>query len=78
MVFTTLATSQLKKLMTENIYSLNPLYLILNHVNGYLEEKNENKYLVFDDITNKHKEVIKKYTELWDKIKNEIKAINGG
>ena len=43
--------------MTENIYSLNPLYLILNHVNGYLEEKNENKYLVFD-ITNKHKEVI--------------------
>ena len=54
------------------------MYLILNHVNGYLEEKNENKYLVFDDITNKHKEVIKKYTELWDKIKNEIKAINGG
>ena len=25
----------------ENIYSLNPLYLLVNHANGYLEEKIE-------------------------------------
>ena len=32
----------------ENIYWVNPLYLIIGHVIGYIEEKNENKYLVFD------------------------------
>ena len=34
--------------------------------------------MVFDDITDHNKEVIMKYTKLWDGIKNEIKAINGG
>ena len=32
----------------ENIYSVNPLYLRLNHANGYIEGKVANKYLVFD------------------------------
>ena len=32
----------------ENIYSLNPLYLIIDHTSGYIEEKVMNKYLVFD------------------------------
>ena len=32
----------------ENIYSVNPLYLRVDHVNGYIEEKGVNKYLVFD------------------------------
>ena len=36
----------------ENIYSVNPLYLQVNHANGYIEEKNENKYLIFDDSVN--------------------------
>ena len=31
----------------ENIYSVNPLYLIINHVNGYIEEKVANKCLIF-------------------------------
>ena len=35
------------------------------------------QYLVFDS-TDKHKEVFKKYTELWGRIKNEIETINGG
>ena len=30
----------------ENIYSVNPLYLLVNHANGCIEEKNENKYLI--------------------------------
>ena len=32
----------------ESIYSMNPLYLRVDHVNGYIEEKGVNKYLVFD------------------------------
>ena len=32
----------------ENIYSVNPLYLRINHASGYIEEKNGNKHLVFD------------------------------
>ena len=32
----------------ENIYSVDPLYLLSNHASGYIEEKNENKYLIFD------------------------------
>ena len=27
----------------ENIYSVNPLYLLVNHANGYIEEKGGNK-----------------------------------
>ena len=31
----------------ENIHSVNPLYLLVSHANGYIEEKNGNKYLSF-------------------------------
>ena len=31
----------------ENNHSVNPLYLIVNHANGYIEEKNGNKYLIW-------------------------------
>ena len=34
--------------------------------------------MVFDDYANKNKALIKKYTDVWDGIKEEIKAINGG
>ena len=62
----------------ENIYSVNPLYLLVNHASGYIEEKNGNKYLIFDDSVNENKGLLKKYADVWDGIKNEIKAINGG
>ena len=61
----------------QNIYSLNPLYLILGEVNRYIEESNGNKHLVFAS-TDENKEVLKRYTEFWNEIKNEIEAINGG
>ena len=32
----------------EIIYSVNPLHLRVNHANGYIEEKSENKYFIFD------------------------------
>ena len=60
----------------ESIYSVNPLYLCINHASGYIEEKNGNKYLIFDSV-DENKEVLKKYADVWDGIKNKIKAING-
>ena len=62
----------------EIIHSVNPLYLLVNHASGYVEEKNENKYLIFDDSGNENKALLKKYTDVWSGIKSEIKAINGG
>ena len=62
----------------ENIHSVNPLYLLVNHASGYIEEKNGNKYLIFDDSVNENKGLLKKYADVWDGIKNEIKTINGG
>ena len=61
----------------ESIYSVNHLYLHINHTSGYIEEKNGNKYLIFDSV-DQNKEVLKKYADVWDGIKNKIKAINGG
>ena len=61
----------------ESIYSVNPLYLRINHASGYIEEKNENKYLIFDSV-DENREVLKKYADVWDGIKTKIKAINGG
>ena len=42
----------------ENIYSVNPLYLNIDHANGYIDEKNGNKYLIFD-FTDENKELLK-------------------
>ena len=32
----------------ENIHSVNPLYLLVNHASGYIKEKNGKEYLIFD------------------------------
>ena len=34
--------------------------------------------MIFDDSVNENKGLLKKYADVWDGIKNEIKAINGG
>ena len=59
------------------INSVNLLYLITGEADGYIEEKNGNKYLTFAS-TDKNKEVLRKYTILWDGIKYQIEIINGG
>ena len=61
----------------KNINSVNPLYLMIDEMIGHFEEKNENKYLVLDDV-DENKEVLKKYEEVWEGIKKEIETINGG
>ena len=48
----------------------------IGHASGYIEEKNGNKYLIFDFV-DENKEILKEYADIWDGIKNKIKAING-
>ena len=53
------------------------MYLLVSYASGYIEKKKGNKYLIFDDSVNRNKGLLKKYPDVWDGIKNEIKAING-
>ena len=79
LLFTILVTSRLRNFGDcETIHSVNPLYLLINQASGYIEEKNGNKYLIFDDSVNENKELLKKYANVWVGIKYEIKTINGG
>ena len=57
----------------ESIYSVNPLYLQVNHAN---EEKNGNEYSIFDDSVDENKELFKKYSDGWNGIKNKIEEIS--
>ena len=60
LVFTTLDILQLKENDDcETIYSVKPLYLRVDHVNEYIEEKWVNKYAVFDS-TDENEELLKK------------------
>ena len=54
-----------------NFHSVNPLYFIIDKVDGYIEESNENKYS-FSASTDKNKEVLIKYTKRWNKTKSLI------
>ena len=63
------------------MYSVNPLYLIVDHASGYIEKKGVNKYLVFDSMelhsTDENKELLKKYNDVFSGIRNKIKKISG-
>ena len=58
-----------------DVNSVNPLYLRINNVNGYTEETNEYKYLVFDD-TYENKELLKRYDDVFNGIMDKIKKID--
>ena len=66
-----------KDLKYIKIYSVNSLCLILRKGNGYFEEINRNKHLTLVP-TNESKEKIKKYEELWSKIRDLIRSITNG
>ena len=51
------------------------MYLIVDHASGYIEEKGVNKYLVFD-YTDENKELLKKYNDVFNGIRDKIKEIN--
>ena len=61
----------IKDLKHWKINSVNPSNLIINKKNEYFEEINKNKYLALVP-TNESKEIIKKYKELWRKIRDLI------
>ena len=58
----------------KNIKSVNPLYLMIDEMIDHLKEKNQNKYLVLDDL-NENKEVLKNYSEGWKGVKKGIETI---
>ena len=47
----------------ENIYSVNTLYLRINHASGYIKEKGENM------------ELIKKYNEFFNRVRDKMKEV---
>ena len=59
----------------KNIYSVNLLYLRITHASGYIEEIDENKYLIFDSV-DKNKESLKKCNDVFNGIMSKIKEIN--
>ena len=59
----------------KNINSVNPLYLHVTRASGYIEEKFLNKYLVFDS-TDENKDLIKKYNDVFNGIRDKIKEID--
>ena len=61
--------------MIVKIFSVNPLYLLIDHANGYIEEKGVNKYLVFDS-TDKNKELLKKNNDFLNGIRSKIKEVS--
>ena len=42
----------------KKFHSVNPLYLLIDHASGYIEEKGVNKYLAFDSV-DENKELLK-------------------
>ena len=57
------------------------MYLTITHASGYTEcnsdeKKGINKYLVFN-LTDENKELLKKYNDVFNGIRNKIKRISG-
>ena len=46
----------------------------VDHVSGYIEEKGINKYLIFDS-TDENKELLKKYNDVFNGIRDKIKEV---
>ena len=51
--------------------------MLINHAKGYTKEKNANEYLIFDS-TDENKELLKKYNDVWNGIKNKIEEVSSG
>ena len=59
----------------ENIYSVSPFHLLGKHASEYIEEKGVNNYLIFDS-TDENKELLKKYNDVWNGVKNKIEEVS--
>ena len=63
-----------KNLRYIEINTINPLYLHIDKTNGYIEESNGNENLMLVPA-DERKEIMKKYKELWSKIRELIRTI---
>ena len=52
------------------------MHLITDHASGYSEEKELNKYFIFDS-TDENKDLLKKYNDVFNEIRKKIKRISG-
>ena len=50
------------------------MYLRIDHADGYIEEKSVNKFFIFDS-TNENKELLKKYNDVFNGIRDKIKEV---
>ena len=57
------------------INSVNPLYFLVDEIDGFIEEKEGSKYLNIAS-TDSNSDVLKKYAEIWSGFK--VKQINNG
>ena len=60
-----------------NINSVNPLYLLISELNGFIKEKEGSKYINIS-LTYNNNDVFIKYAEVWSGIKAQIKKIDNG
>ena len=58
-----------------DVNSVNPLYLRIDNASGYIEEINEDKYLVFD-VTDENKKLLERYDDVFNRIIGKIKKID--
>ena len=56
-----------------HVFSVNPLYLMINIIKGHFEEVHGDKYLI---ISSENGDIMQKYQEAFDGIKEIIKKIN--
>ena len=56
-----------------NVNSVNPLYLMISKIKGHFEEVDRDKYLI---ISSDNGDIMQKYQEVFDGIKEIIKKIN--
>ena len=56
-----------------NVNSVNPLYLMISRIKGHFEQVDGDKYLI---ISSENGDIMQKYLEVFDGIKEIIKKIN--
>ena len=58
-----------------DVNSVNPLYLRIDNASGYIEEINDDKYLVFD-VRDKNKKLLKRYDDFFNEIMGKIRKLD--
>ena len=59
----------------KDLQSLNSLYLVFNNLDAYFEKCGKDKYLIFAS-TEKNKQMLENYAELFDEINEQIELIS--